>query len=171
MIQKGLLVVFCLMLLIVALEDLRFRRISNVWNLIILACGLISILCQKLEKEATSLPYWLFRIVFRFMNDSGYHKLFNLPVKSHLIGLIIVSLPMLLISLVTKGGIGGGDIKFVAASGLFLGWELTLFGTLIGLVLNAIVAIILMLAHRLGRKDKIPLGPYLSIGFACMILL
>ena len=55
---------------------------------------------------------------------------------SHLIGAVCVSVPMLLISLLIKGAFGGGDIKLMAAAGLYLGWKLVVAGAFVGMFVS-----------------------------------
>ena len=43
---------------------------------------------------------------------------------SALIGMLVTSGFLLIVALVSRGGIGGGDIKLAAVTGLFLGWPL-----------------------------------------------
>lgn len=42
--------------------------------------------------------------------------------RGHIIGAVCVSVPMFLLCLAIDGAFGGGDIKLMAAAGLFLGW-------------------------------------------------
>ena len=68
-------------------------------------------------------------------------------VATHLIGFCAVSGFLLLLYIATKGkGIGGGDIKLMAAAGLLLGWKLILlaffFGCLYGSVIHLIRIVI-----------------------------
>lgn len=71
---------------------------------------------------------------------------------------------MLLIAVVSRGGMGGGDIKFMAALGLWLGWKLTLLTLFLGFVLGGISGGLFLLLKIKGRKDFIPFGPFLAIG-------
>ncbi|MGO0123277.1 prepilin peptidase [Desulfothermobacter acidiphilus] len=68
------------------------------------------------------------------------------------------------LALVSRGGMGGGDIKLAAVSGLFLGWPLALLGTFLGCLIAGVWGIILLVTRRKGRKDHIPFGPFLSAG-------
>lgn len=86
-----------------------------------------------------------------------------LSIKEKIIGFFIVSVPTLLIAVLTKGGIGGGDIKLLASSGLLLGYKSVLVATFIGVMIGGIVGMIKLIKHK-QRKQEMPLGPYLSIG-------
>ena len=47
----------------------------------------------------------------------------GLSIVSRLIGAAAVSVPMLILTLLIPGAFGGGDIRLMASSGLFLGWK------------------------------------------------
>lgn len=83
-----------------------------------------------------------------------------------LIGFFAISVPLYIIALISRGGIGGGDIKLMAAVGLFLGWKKTLLAFIFSAVLAAIGGTILMIIKKKGGKLAIPFGPYLAIGSA-----
>lgn len=58
------------------------------------------------------------------------------------IGLLVLILPFV------AGMIGGGDVKFAAAAGTFLGWRLLLVGLAAGIVLNGAAAAISLARRR-----------------------
>lgn len=91
-------------------------------------------------------------------------------ILSHLIGAVCISVPMLLISLVIKGAFGGGDIKLMAAAGLYLGWQLTLAGAFIGMFVSGFYGIYLLVFKKAGKKSKIKLAPFLSFGLSIAAL-
>lgn len=68
------------------------------------------------------------------------------------------------------GGMGGGDIKLMAAIGALLGWKLALLTVIIGSVTGASIGIFSMIALGAGRKSKIPFGPFLACGGIISIL-
>ena len=82
---------------------------------------------------------------------------------NYLIGFISVSGFLYLLFLLTKGrGIGGGDIKLMAASGLVLGWKCNILALAIGCIVGSIIHIIRM---KVSKQDHVlALGPYLSVG-------
>jgi leader peptidase (prepilin peptidase)/N-methyltransferase len=98
---------------------------------------------------------------------------FALPGKpwyEHALGLVAVSVPLQIL-VVASGGraIGGGDVKLMAAAGLFLGWKGALLAFLIGCVAGTVVHTIRMAVSGAGRK--LALGPYLAFGIALCALL
>jgi leader peptidase (prepilin peptidase)/N-methyltransferase len=62
-------------------------------------------------------------------------------------------------------GLGFGDVKFVAAASLWIGFA-ALPGVILIAVVSALVAILLLKAdrHEVGGKEAIPFGPHLAIG-------
>lgn len=62
-----------------------------------------------------------------------------------LIGMIVVSIPLLILFYVTKGrGIGGGDVKLMAAAGLLIGAKEIVFALVLGCIIGSIIHIALM---------------------------
>jgi len=128
-------------LLVVALIDFDHKIIPNLITLPGIAIGL-------------SLSLWALPIT---------------PLAS-LFGLLIGGTLFYLIALVSKGGMGGGDIKLIAMIGAFLGWQGALFTIFSGALLGSLVGMILMLLGKKGRKDKVPFGPFLSCGAILFVL-
>lgn len=89
--------------------------------------------------------------------------------SQYVIGLFAVSGFLFLLLLITKGrGIGGGDIKLMAATGLLLGWQLNIIAFLLGCIIGSIIHLTMMAVKKVGRE--LAFGPYLSAGvFLAMI--
>lgn len=87
----------------------------------------------------------------------------------YVIGLFAVSGFLLLLYIFTKGrGIGGGDIKLMAATGLLIGWQLNIVALLVGCILGSVIHLTLMAITKADRV--LAFGPYLSAGiFITMI--
>ena len=88
----------------------------------------------------------------------------------HIIGALCVSVPMFLLCLVIDGAFGGGDIKLMAAAGLFLGWQNTLLAMFFGIVFGGIYGIYLLAAKKAGKKDHFAFGPFLCAGIVIAML-
>lgn len=92
----------------------------------------------------------------------------NITLKSMIIGALIISIPLLVISLVShEKAMGMGDVYLMAAAGLFLGVPNVLIAMLIALVSGSIVGMILK--HSNG-SSVFAFGPYLALGIAVAAL-
>lgn len=91
------------------------------------------------------------------------------PLNS-LIGLFAGGIFFYLVALISKGGMGGGDIKLIAMIGAFLGWQGVFFTILVGALAGSVVGLGLMSLGKKDRKDKVPFGPFLALGAILYIL-
>lgn len=89
---------------------------------------------------------------------------------SVIIGFLAVSLVLYLIAILSKGGIGGGDIKMMAAFGFCLGWQKIVLALFLGSFVGSVAAIYMMAFKNYSGKTKIPFGPFLAIGIYISIL-
>jgi leader peptidase (prepilin peptidase)/N-methyltransferase len=127
---------YCLMasaLIALSVIDFRTYEIPVGINVFILCLGLVRIL--------TDLSNW----------------------PEYAIGFFSISAPLLLLYILTKGrGIGGGDIKLMAASGLLLGYSRNILAFILGCILGSVIHLLRM---RISKADhQLALGPYLSVG-------
>lgn len=90
-------------------------------------------------------------------------SLFSGNFLPSLLGLAIGGGVLYLIVIISRGGMGGGDVKLAAMLGAFLGWRLLILNLFLSFLFGGIVAIILLLLKIKGRKDYIPFGPYLAL--------
>lgn len=87
----------------------------------------------------------------------------------YVIGFFAVSGLFLIIYWVTKGrGIGGGDIKLMAAAGLLLGWQNILLTLMIGSIAGSVIHLTLMKVQ--GKDRVLAFGPYLAFGIFTAML-
>ncbi len=87
-----------------------------------------------------------------------------LGFKHAVIGLASGGIVFYVIAVLSRGGMGGGDIKMMAMIGAFAGWKSVLLTTFAGSLLGSFVGICLMIFKGKGRKTKIPFGPFLALG-------
>ena len=90
------------------------------------------------------------------------------PWWDSLLGAVVGFGVLLLIAFVSKGGMGGGDIKLFFVIGLVLGTVHTLLTLFLAALIGSIVGIILLKRTGNGRKTPIPFGP--SIALAAVIV-
>ncbi|WP_153732677.1 prepilin peptidase [Sporosarcina obsidiansis] len=129
---------FISMLIILTVSDLTYMLIPNK---ILLPFG-VAIFIARVVSPLT--PWW----------DS-------------LLGAIVGFGLLLLIAIVSKGGMGGGDIKLFLVIGLVLGTLQTLLTLFLASLIGAIVGFIFLRKTKQGRKTPVPFGP--SIAVAALI--
>jgi len=151
---------------------------DSIWNILISCtyCLLISalIVLSFIDLRTKTIPFGinifialvgLLTALFRFLSSG---KSMGILID-HALGLISVSLFLLFIYFASHGrGIGGGDIKLMAASGLVLGASLNILAFLIGCILAAVIHPIMMKFKNLDRR--LAFGPYLSSGIVISML-
>jgi leader peptidase (prepilin peptidase)/N-methyltransferase len=69
-----------------------------------------------------------------------------------------------LLAVLSNGGMGGGDIKYIAAVGALLGWQKVLLVIFIGSLLGSVVGVFQITVQKKSRKSLIPFGPFLATG-------
>ncbi len=142
------------LLLAIALIDLKHRIVPNK----LVATGLIAGFIFYLPVAGAlvlKLPPWL--IIERSLLDA-------------LGGFLVGGAIMLIIILVSRGGMGAGDMKLMAMIGLFVGLRGTAVVMLLGFFLGAIVGVTFMALGKLTRKDALPFAPYLSMAAVIQVL-
>ncbi len=132
-IKSALMCALASALIVIAVIDWRTYEIPFGLNVFIAVIGVINLIYDRTE--------WL----------------------QYAIGAVCVSGFLLLLYLLTKGrGIGGGDIKLMAAAGLLLGWKCIILAFIIGCVLGSVIHLIRM---KVSKADHVlAFGPYLSAG-------
>jgi leader peptidase (prepilin peptidase)/N-methyltransferase len=82
------------------------------------------------------------------------------------IGLVV----FFLIVIISRGGMGWGDVKLAALIGLVTGFPQVLVALLIGIILGGVVAVILLALKIKKRKEAIPFGPFLCLAAIATLL-
>jgi leader peptidase (prepilin peptidase) / N-methyltransferase len=126
--------------------------------------------------------------------DLEHHRLPNaLTLPSYLIGGVLLALAVVLnapgsgwntylrallgmaalfafyfvLALIYPAGMGFGDVKLAGVLGLYLGWlgwGSLVVGAFLGFLLGALSGLALMAFRRVGRKSRIPFGPFMLAG-------
>jgi prepilin signal peptidase PulO-like enzyme (type II secretory pathway) len=87
------------------------------------------------------------------------------------LGFAVTGVLFLIVYFVSRKGLGGGDVKFMSAAGLYLGLSNALTATLIGTIFAALTGLILIALKRINRKDSIPLVPFLYLGILIAVFI
>lgn len=135
--MQMLIAAFFVLLVLIAVGDLKERKIKNEYLLVIV---LLSVIAAALHSEPSA--------------------------GSRLFGAACISIPLLLLTAAVPGAFGGGDIKLMAVCGLFVGMRGIACAFAAGVMLAGAYAGILLIWGKADRKTRFPLGPFLCIGIA-----
>lgn len=127
-----------LLLIVLTFIDLDHQIIPDGVNLIIAVGGLI---------------------YFAFGRFSGN----GLTIGQAALGVLIGGGFFLVIAIVSNGGMGGGDIKLMAALGFWFGWQGILLVMFLSFIIGGIVSVGLLIARKAGRKQMVPFGPFIAV--------
>ena len=89
---------------------------------------------------------------------------YTIGYADSLLGFFLGSGLFYLLAVFSNGGMGGGDIKYIAAAGALLGWQKVLLVIFIGAFLGSIVGLFQIAVQKKTRKSLIPFGPFLAAG-------
>ena len=79
-----------------------------------------------------------------------------------------------LLAALSKGGIGGGDVRLAPVLAMFLGWlgaSYVYIGLGGGFILGGVVAAGMLVTRRASASTRIAFGPFLCIGAVAVVLL
>lgn len=130
------LLLFYILLVNLAVQDYKERKISNRYSIAILC---LSFLSMPIFSEITP--------------------------GMRVAGMLAVSIPMAVLGICFSGSFGGGDVKLAFACGAFLGWRLLIKGMVYAICFAAVYSLWLLFIKKEGKNVQFALGPFLSVGF------
>lgn len=135
--------IFCSALIVITFIDLDFQIIPDRITLPGIPIGLIA---------------------GSFLLPDPFMRYSLLGYKASVIGFLTGGGLFYAVAVLSRGGMGGGDIKMMAMVGSLMGWKSVLLTTFLGSLTGAVLGISLMVFKGKGRKTKIPFGPFLALG-------
>jgi leader peptidase (prepilin peptidase)/N-methyltransferase len=87
----------------------------------------------------------------------------DITVIYSLAGILAAGGLLFLIALLSKGGMGGGDIKMMAMVGSFTGPIVAVSSIFLGAVIALIAHLPGIVSGKTGMKTKLPFGPFLAL--------
>lgn len=90
------------------------------------------------------------------------------------LGALALMVGYFVLAFIAPSGLGLGDVKFAAVIGAFLGWfgwwEVGA-GTLLAFIINAFVALVVLVSRHGSRRSQVPFGPAMMAGAVAAVLL
>ena len=159
--------------LIFALLYWHYGLSTELGVMIFYACLFIVIFIIDLERglilNKVVYPSMVVALLLALLPQSRLTLMIEPGIASAALGGAIGFGLFLLIALVSRGGMGWGDVKLAALIGLATGFPLVFLAIIMGAILGGIVAVALMIAKKRKRREAIPFGPFLAL--AAMITL
>jgi leader peptidase (prepilin peptidase)/N-methyltransferase len=141
-----------------------FNAVSVIYCLAVSALLVLSVIDLRTNTIPFGINIFIFAMgVVRLALDYRHYY-------TYLIGLFAVSVFLYLICLISRGkGMGGGDIKLMAAAGLLVGWKLILLAFFLGCIYGSVIHPIRMILFKQSRV--LAFGPYLAAGILTAVLI
>lgn len=125
-------------------------------------------LYHQIIPDSLNISILIVAIVYNILNYTLYG--INPNIFDHALGLIMSGGLFLIIAIISKGNMGGGDIKLIGALGFILGVKKSLLNIFLSFLFGAVISIFLLLFKIKTRKDAIPFGPFICLAFIVTIL-
>ena len=147
--------------------DVLIRPVNFVLTALIFS-ALIVVFFMDWDTQLISTYVCIFIAVIAVIYIIINHETDEVPIWSHIVGAFVVSVPLLLIELLSKGrAMGRGDVYLMAACGLFLGIQGSLVALAVALVTGSVAGLII---KHYTSKSAFAFGPWLSLGVAVATL-
>lgn len=116
---------------------------------------------QYMLFDAMTLPFALIGAFYAWQNAN---------LTDNLITALIGGGFFLFLAIVSKGAIGGGDVKLIAALGLWLGSENLLDAVIFATIVGGLAATFMILAKQKDRSSYFAYGPYFALSAIYFLL-
>lgn len=119
--------------------------------------------------DSLNLVVFLLSIIYGFiLLGLGEESILDFFNRGY--GLILGLSFFFLIAVVTKGAIGGGDIKLMGGLGFFFGFINTIGIIFFSFIIGGMTSILLLILKVITRYEFIPFGPFICISAFIMAL-
>lgn len=128
---------------------------------------------HQLVLDKVSYPAMAIALVFSFFHPGIRTFSFFWPglgVESALLGGALGLVVTALIVIVSRGGMGWGDVKMAALVGLMTGFPLVIVALLLSWMAGGLVAAVLLALKVKGRRDTLPFGTFMAVSTMLALL-
>ena len=112
----------------------------------------------------------LIRIIFIIVKGILNFKSFIPLILSSLLGMFVGGFIVLACMLISRGGVGAGDIKLFAIIGFYFGLSGIIAVMMYSLFLAAIFSIIMLVSKKAKLKTTMPMAPFILMGLSVYYL-
>jgi leader peptidase (prepilin peptidase)/N-methyltransferase len=124
---------------------------------------LVLTMASYLDHRFRIIPDWVHLVIIAI----GF---ININLARSLFGLVISPLPFLIMALINKGSIGGGDIKLIGSTGFALGYVETTTAYLTAMALAILFYGLYYFGKKKIRDQSFPFAPFFLIGYVIVVI-
>lgn len=173
--SESVFLIRCITIFLFAMMAIRFDGGVTVTAFCVLASGLlvltfIDLRTHRLPREVTYIVMIIGAVLLSVaaLVDDQPRRMYMAAL-----GAVISVSVMSVLYLLSRGGLGDGDVRMSPLLGMYLGWlnpGLAVVGLLYGFILAALMSAILMIFGTANRRTAIAFGPFLALGTLAAIL-
>jgi leader peptidase (prepilin peptidase)/N-methyltransferase len=152
--ELGVMAFYACLFIVIFVIDLEH---SLILNKVVYPTMVVALLLSLIPQSWLTQTIWLTPLI-------------KPGIASAALGGAIGFVIFLLIAVVSRGGMGWGDVKLAALIGLATGFPLVFVAIIMGAILGGIVAVVLLVTRRRGRREMIPFGPFLAVAAMATLL-
>ena len=142
-------ILFISLLIFILVDDLWIM--SAIFLLILMT---ITDFEQYMLFDAMTFPFALIGAIYAYQNSI---------LQDNLMAGALGGGIFLVLAIISKGALGGGDVKLIFGLGMWLGAEKLLNVVLYGTILGGIAALLMILAKKKDRGSYFAYGPYFTL--------
>jgi len=151
-----ILLVYSTILIVLFVTDLEHFILPNIVTYpALLLVGLVALAVTLTHYR---LPWAI------FFAGSGFTAVFNNFILCALAGGLCGALLLFLVVVLSKGGMGMGDVVLAGLLGLMVGFPLVFIALFLSILAGGIIAAALLISRRKKRREMMPFGPFLCLG-------
>ena len=133
---------------LIALIDFQKKKIPNFIIIILLIIRGVFLVIECILSPSNALNLILFSVI----------------------GFLVGGFIILACMLISRGGVGSGDMKLFAVSGLFFGLPGVMVIMMYSLFLAAITSVVLLLARKAKMKSTLAMAPFIFLGLSLYLI-
>lgn len=142
---------------------LYFTGLPNIVMIKSILLYLVLTMASYLDYRFRIIPDWVHLVIIAI-------GLINMNLARSLFGLVLSPLPFLIMALINKDSIGGGDIKLIGATGFVLGYVKTSAAYLIAMALAILFYGLYYFDKKKFRDQSFPFAPFFLIGYVIVVI-
>jgi len=138
------------------------QRLGSTWPawravpiLIALAFIVVSDLYLRIIPNRITIPLTIYTLLASMPSGAS-------AFARAVLGAVVCGLGILLLAVISRGGIGGGDLKLMVAVGGALGWQTGLIVFVLSQVVALLGAVALSIARRTILRGWLPIGAIIA---------